>query len=173
MKKVLLFGLILVLTISTSILSETDKDLEYKAKFLLKLVKYVEWPDGKNVNASGTTVITIVGSSPIAAVIREHAKTLAGGIKVEVKEIPVDSDFTDAHIIFIPTKDTKELSGVLKRVGSSSILTVGDCEYFCNYGVMVNFFNDGGKVKFEVNRMTLGDAGLSMSSKLLKMAKLI
>jgi len=53
------------------------------------------------------------------------------------------------------------------------VLTVSDCEYFARYGVMLNFYKDGDKVKFEHNRRTAKEAGLKVSSKLLKMATII
>lgn len=153
--------------------AQSDQALEYKADFIVKLPKYVTWPDGAGTNAAGEVVVNVVGDSPLTDKIAAAGAT--ADPKVVVKTVSIDSDITaGAQIVFTPTQETSELAKFMKQVNGKSILTVSDAYYFAKYGVMVNFVmkeeNGKEKVKFEVNRHTLDDAGLKMSSQLLKLA---
>lgn len=153
--------------------AQSEEALDYKADFIVKLPKYVTWPDGAGTNAAGEVVVHVVGDSPLADKIA--AAGASADPKVVVKEVSLDGDIaTGAQIVFTPTQETSELAKFMKQVNGKPVLTVSDCHYFAKYGVMVNFVikEEKGKekVKFEVNRHTLDDAGLKMSSQLLKLA---
>lgn len=164
--------LIAILALPPVAISQSDEALDYKADFIVKLPKYVTWPSG-GTNAAGEVVVHVIGDSPLTQKIAAAGAT--ADPKVVVKTVSIESDVTDgAHIVFTPTQETSELAKLMKQVNGKPILTVSDCHYFAKYGVMVNFVmkeEDGKeKVKFEVNRHTLDDAGLKMSSQLLKLA---
>lgn len=172
----LLFALLLLfvtVVLSSAAAAQSDEALDYKADFIVKLPKYVTWPDGAGTNANGEVVVHLVGESPLADKIA--AAGASADPKVVVKTFAPEDDFvTGAQIVFTTTEETSELAKFMKKVQGKPILTVSDAYYFAKYGIMVNFVTkeDDGKqkVKFEVNRHTLDDAGLKMSSQLLKLA---
>lgn len=155
--------------------AQDTEALDYKADFIVQLPDYVTWPAGKDTNASGELVINVVGESPLTPYLERQAAKSSH--KIVVKTVALTDDITNCQILFMPTQETGDLAKILKAVGGKPILTVSECHYFARYGVMINFVteDEGGKakVKFEVNRTTLGEAELKMSSKLLKLATII
>lgn len=152
-------------------------DVSQKAEFIVKLIDYVEWPAGKNADGSGATVIACVGDSPVAAKLKELAAAKASeGLKITVKSITTAEPMTGYQIVFIGSCDKAELAKVLKGVAGQPTLTVSNCAGFAKFGVMVNILDDsagGAKVSFEVNTITVKDAGLKIGSQLLKLATVI
>ncbi|MEE9443798.1 MAG: YfiR family protein [candidate division Zixibacteria bacterium] len=158
--------------------ADADSDAEYKSKFIINLVDYVEWPAGGDTDNKGTIAISVIGDSPLLPKLKAMAEAKTkDGKKIVIKEKVINEQSYDCQILFLASKETSDLAKVLKKVKGNPVLTVSDCEYFANYGVMINFYNeenDGkSKVKFEVNKATVSMAGLKISSKLLKLAKII
>jgi hypothetical protein len=156
----------------------TSAEIEYKADFIIKIVDYVTWPEGADVDSNGSVVIAIIGESPLIPALEELAdQKTREGKKMRIKSLTVEDDLTDCQILFLPMDDKVQLAKVLKKVQNVPVLTISDCHYFARYGVMVNFFKEEvegkEKIKFEVNTMTMQFAGLKMSSKLLKLATVI
>lgn len=171
-------SLILLLSLTVLAQSMSDEEIEYKADFIVKLISYVEWPAASATGENGAIVIGVVGNSPLIPKLKDLAsKETAAGKTVTIKEISLADSFAGLQIVYNPTKDMGELAQFLKKVGTSPILTVGDGPDFARYGMMINFYKEEvegkEKVKFEVNRLTAGDAGLTISSRLLKLAKII
>ena len=168
---VLLFG-------ATLVFSNATESVEYKADFIVKLMDYVTWPDGAGSDRTGVVVIAVVGESPLTPRLEELAKKRTQeGKKVTVKTISIDDSLRDCQILFMPTKSKVDLAKILKGLRDAPVFTVSDAEYFARHGVMINFFDEKisgkSKVKFEVNRTTIKMSGLKLSSRLLKLAKII
>jgi hypothetical protein len=154
----------------------SDDDINYQAEFVVNSIDYVTWPEGADTDSNGAVSIGVVGNSPIIPRLTELAaeKTKGGGA-LKVTEVGPEDDLSHFQILYIPTEDKSVLAQILKKVDGKPILTISDAHYFANYGVMINFLGDesDGNKKFEVNRMVLDMTGLKMSSKLLKLAKII
>ena len=168
--------ILLTLLLSTSLMAQemSADEIDYKANFIVKLLQYVEWPAGADKDASGAISIGVQGDSPLTPVLETLAADGAkDGTPINVKTVAIGADIADCQILFISSKETSDLAKILKAVAGKPVLTVSDCEYFARYGVMLNFYKDGDKVKFEHNRRTTKEAGLKVSSRLLKMATII
>jgi hypothetical protein len=58
----------------------------------------------------------------------------------------------------------------MRSLEGASILTIGDTAGFARQGVIINFYLENRKVRFEINAAAARRAGLTISSKLLKLA---
>lgn len=168
-KSLLCLGCLIIIVLFS--VQTYSQDFNYKADFIVKLIDYVQWPAGSGTDAGGSVIIGVVGQSPIS----QSLKTAAEGKKITIKAVSAGDPLTDCQIIFITTKDKSELASILKKVGGKPVVTVSDCSGFAGFGVMINFFTEdgSGKTKFEANTLAAGDAGIKISSQLLKLAKLI
>ncbi len=63
------------------------------------------------------------------------------------------------------------LGEILSGLRGESILTVGESDAFLDKGGIINFVLEQGKVRFEINDRAAEEAGLKISSKLLRLAK--
>jgi len=176
MQRIILTIILSLLWLSALGKDLTPKEIDYKADFIIKAIDYVTWPDGKGTNSDGAIVIVVVGDSQLTPKLTELAtKKTAQGTKIVVKTKTLEDDLTDCQVLFMATEDKTELAQILKKIQETPVLTISNSDYFARYGVMVNFYkkDNDSKISFEVNTMTLGLAGLKMSSKLLKLATVI
>lgn len=83
------------------------------------------------------------------------------------------TNLRECSVLFISASDSGNLSQILEGIKGAPVLTVGDTEGYAGRGVVVNFFLEDNKVRFEINVEASRLAGLTISSQLLKLARIV
>jgi len=167
--------LILTLLTAISILSSTDAqqstptEYEVKAAFIYNLAKFVEWP----ADANTTIDLCILGDDPFGSVIDVIQGKPVREKNIVIKRIKSLQQLKTCQILFISNSEKEHLPQILDALGSSNVLTIGDTEEFAQRGVIINFYVEQDKVRFEINLESAKRAGLSISSKLLKLGRIV
>jgi len=155
----------------TSVQAEQPKRTEYevKAAYLYQFPKFIEWKEDAFSSEESPLIIAILGEDPFGEVIDKIVENrLIGRHPVEIKRFPRLSDLSRCHVLFVSRSEHSHIDEVLQTVRSQNILTVGDTEDFAEQGGVINFFIDENKVRFEINLAASREAGLKISSKLLR-----
>lgn len=166
--------LILSLTVSaSSSLGQQTKPSEYqiKAVYLYNFSRFIAWPGQRNSATTEPFVVCVLGRDPFGSALDS---TLSGeqidGRRVVAKRISKPQDSSGCQIIFVSSSEESHVKEILTALEGSRALTVSDLPRFSQEGGMIQFLLDGDKVRFEVNLKTATDAGLTLSSELLKVA---
>ena len=85
----------------------------------------------------------------------------------------IDKSLRGAHVLFVERKKPDSHRELLEAVGDSPILLVGETHRFAHKVGMVNFYDRGGSVRFEVNPKKASKRGLKISAKLLALARIV
>ena len=167
--------IILVLIVSSShntrAQSPPTREYQIKAGFIYNFLKFIEWPAGHRT--IDDVPICILGNNPFGTAFdtitdkKISDKTL---VPDYIKSY-LDLDIKRYFIIFISSSEIDNLGQILEAISKSSILTISDTKGFANKGVMINFYLDKNKVRFEINPNAAKQAGLKISSKLLRLAR--
>jgi len=146
-------------------------DLEYdvKAAFLLNFTRYVEWPASRS---HAPFRMCLLASNPFGkrldtAVAGETWQEEAITVKV-VRDI---GDTTDCDLLYVPADATDRFAAGRPRIASRPILTVGETRRFFTSEGMIELFVEDGKVRFSINQRAAALAGLTISSRLLRLAR--
>jgi YfiR/HmsC-like len=76
-------------------------------------------------------------------------------------------------VLFVSKSEAGRLRQILAALQGTSILTVGETEAFARQGGMINFITVDKKVRYEINVAAAKRANLDISSKLLRLAKIV
>jgi hypothetical protein len=147
-------------------------EYEVKAAFIYSLAKFVEWP-GKSLDNISTLTLYIIGDDPFGTDIDAIRDKLIKGKRITIKQIDSPDALKNAGILFISSSEKQQLRNILKGISGLPILTVGDTKSFAQRGVMVNFYIENSKIRFEINMEAANLAGLKISSNLLRMGTII
>ena len=165
-----------ILTICTPVAAHADGEKEYevKAAFIFNFAKFVEWPARAFNSSESPFVVAVVGKDPfggsLAAALR--GKEVAGR-SIVLKRFNWDDDMKGAHVLFIASEDPDRLSRVSDSVKGYPILTIGESRGFApRYGI-IGFTVEKKRVRFEINLDAARRAGLTVSSRLLSLAKVV
>lgn len=146
--------------------SAAYSEYEVKAAFLFNFVQFVKWPA-----SGGQITIGILGDDPFGGALEKTVKgESVDGRKLTIKRARKAEDLKGCQIVFVANSEAGNLNAILATLAGMNVLTVGELDGFVKQGGAIGFISSGGKVRFEINTGAAQRAGLSISSRLLKLA---
>lgn len=144
-----------------------DVSLEYrvKAAYLLNFARFVEWPPAAR---SGPLTICVAGRDVFGPVLAETVRNETVEGRPLVARVILEPE-PGCHVIFVPRGAAAQ--AYLRAMRETPVLTVGETPEFLAEGGVVNFLRDGDNVRFEINPAAADRAGLRVSSRLLRLAR--
>jgi hypothetical protein len=165
--------LLLLLAFTTTARAAASREYEIKAAYLYNFINYIDWPEQSLPAAGGTITIGVVGDNPFGpALLPLNGKKIKGRT-LAVKEVSSAADLRNCHIVFICPSEKQRLGQILESLKNSRILTVSEIDGFAERGGIINFISERNKVRFEINPDAARSKGLTISSELLKLARLV
>ena len=149
------------------------REYQIKAAFLYNFVKFVEWPDDTFTDSSTPLTLCVLGEDPFGAALDSLKGKAVKGRKLAIKRFESDQELEGCHVLFISLPEKNHLAQIIETLKDSSILTVGEMEQFAELGGIINFTIERSKIRFIINVNAAEQAGLKISSKLLRLAKVI
>jgi hypothetical protein len=158
--------LLLSLLASVNGRSQPVHEVEIKAVFIYNFTKFIQWPEESFDPSQETFVIGILGESELGKFLEEAvAGETYKSRPIEVKYFPTLKDVTRCQILYVGESVTRT-----KFNPGFPVLTVGDRPDFMEQKGIIKFYNEGNKVRFQINESAADAAGLVISSKLLRLA---
>ena len=148
-------------------------EYQIKAAFLFNFAKFVEWPE-RSAQSEAEFVVAILGEDPFGKELEEELeKKTIQDRKLVIKRVATVQEAAGAQLLFVSASERHALAAILAAVKDLPILTVSDIKDFAQHGGMLGFSADEKKVRFHVNARAAEQAGLKISSQLLKLAKTV
>ena len=171
---VFVFGIVFLAALAFSHASfSLAASLEYrvKAAFLYNFTRFIEWPDTDKTNAS--FIIGVIGKDPFGQELTSLAGKQINGKNLIIRKFTKTEELNACHILFISSSAKSHIKNILKATKGRPTLTVGDTDGFAQKGVIINFYEDKNKIRFEINLAAADQIGLVVSSRLLKLARIV
>jgi len=146
-------------------------EYQVKAAYLYNFIRFVEWPAAPAAVKNGPLAVCVLGKDPFGPALDSILSgEVIGGSSLVAKRISKPEDALACRVVFVGASEESHLKDILTVLDKASVLTVSDIPKFSERGGMIEFVLDGDKVRFEVNVSNARDAGLTVSSDLLKVA---
>jgi hypothetical protein len=97
----------------------------------------------------------------------------SNGRPVQVVRATDANALSTCELVFVPGTGTDRIDQAVRAVAQRPVLTVGESQDFLRRGGMIAFVVDGGRVRFDVNLQAASARGLTLSSRLLQVARTI
>jgi hypothetical protein len=154
--------------------SSDSSEYLIKAGFIYNFAKLMQWPTSAFPQPDSPIVIGILGNDPFGATL----DSVLAGKKVDargfvVKHLKWGADIKSCNILYVSASEAPHLDEILHAVKGLPVLTIGQMPEFARRGGIVNFVIEDDKVRFEVNVEAAKQAEISISSRLLTLAKII
>jgi len=163
-----------------SLPAQDAKPVEYpeyqvKAAYLTNLGRFVEqWSDPPKPSPEQTFDLCVLGQDPFGPALDAAVKgEKIGGVPLAVKRIARAQDAPGCKILFISSSEQGQIGAILATLRTAPVLTVADFPDFVERGGMIQFVLDANHVRFEINIAASQEAGLKLSSELLKVARAV
>jgi hypothetical protein len=151
---------------------QASREYDLKAVFLFNFVTFVDWPANATPDKS-PFVIGVLGEDPFGSALDE---VIAGekirGAPLQARRCRTLEEARQCQILFISSSEAAKLPEILKDLRGRPVLTVADVPRFLEAGGIIAF-STGARLQLQVNPAAAQRAGLTISSKLLRVAKVV
>ena len=154
--------------------SSDSSEYLIKAGFTYNFAKLIQWPANVFPQSDSPIVIGVLGVDPFGGTLDA---TLSGktvnGRGLVVKHLKWGSELKDCNILFVSSSETLHMDELFRVIKGLPILTIGETPNFALRGGIINFILEDEKVHFEVNVEAAKQADISISSRLLTLARIV
>jgi hypothetical protein len=148
-------------------------EYQVKALFLYNFINFVDWPADSSIHSSPTINVCVIGDDPFDNALDDIRDKTVKDKKLAIRFYRSYDEPEGCHLLFIPAAGKRHAAHILKSVRDANVLTVGDTEESARQGAIIGFFIEQKKVRFAINIEAARRAGLKISAKLLKLAKIV
>jgi hypothetical protein len=167
----MLLGAALAVLACRSAQAEQPTEYEVKAAFIHNIAKFVEWPAA--ARTTGALRLCVLGQDQSGGALGALRGKPIGNAVWDVAPVDRQSNLSQCRVLFISASESGDLAQVLDGIKDRAVLTMGDTGGYAVQGVMVNFYLEQNRVRFEINPQAASRAGLRISSQLLKLARIV
>ncbi len=153
---------------------QSAREYQIKAAFLYNFTKYVSWPASKFADEDTPLSLCVIGQDPFGPVLEETitGKTFKGRA-ILINRLQAIDDLKQCHLLFVSSSEQDRVAQITSSASGAGVLTTGDMDRFTNQGGVIKLTKQRNKVRFEINRTAADRAGLTISSRLLKLATIV
>lgn len=167
-------GLLLHLCPQPAAWAQPSGESMLKAAFLYNFAKFVEWPEKALPNEAETFTICVIGDERMmqAVSLTLQDKQVQGRMVV-TRPLHSLNEASACQVLFVAASavDVAEQAGSVAK--TLPILTVGESDQFIPKGGVIKLFVEDGKLRFEISPQAAARAQLKISSKLLKLGRIV
>lgn len=154
--------------------SSNSSEYLIKAGFTYNFAKLIQWPANAFPQPNSPVIIGILGADPFGGTLDEVlAGKTVNGRDLVVKHLKWGADLKGCNILFVSSSEALHIDEVFRLVKGLPILTIGETPNFARRGGIINFILEDEKVHFEVNVEAAKDADITISSRLLSLARIV
>lgn len=138
-----------------------------KAAFLYNFASLTEWP----LKSGDSVRLCVIGQDPISSALKEIDNRSVNGKGLQIVHLPDLSSARECQILYLSEFEIADVKVMLGELGDAPVLTVSDNLDMEKSGIMITMFSDSQRLAFSVNATSAKRAHLTLSSKLLRLAK--
>ena len=151
-----------------------SREYQIKAVFLFNFVQFVEWPAAAFPDTAAPIRIGVLGDDPFGPALDDAVR----GETIRSRQLVVErshntEDLRDCHLVFVSKSEGRRIGPTFDQLLPHPILTVSELDGFARHGGVIAFFNEGKKLRFEINTAAAQRAGLKISSELLSLGRIV
>jgi hypothetical protein len=150
----------------------TPIEYQVKAAYILNFVNLTEWPAAALGPPASPFRICVAGNDPFRGALESTVKGEAiQGHPIVVERLTRADAGQTCHVLFVSDGNATQIAELLQALGTAPVLTIGEADAFLRRGGVVRFVVDQGHVRFDVSRRSAERRGLTLSSRLLRVAR--
>lgn len=144
-----------------------------KAAFLYNFAKFAEWPARSFSTSDAPLNFCIAGENPFrGALITAIAGKHIHARPLKITPVAGIKNLKACHVLFVGKMTKRHMARLILATRRRPILTVSESAEFARAGGIIHLKTIDKKVRFVINLTSARRAGVTFSSKLLRLAKI-
>jgi len=143
--------------------------------WLERFTQFVDWPQGHRVNQKDSPFELCVLEDPGFAELLTtlYVKQAVKGKSVRIHTLVAAAPLSTCDLLFLGTMPAQARDEVLLRSANQPLLIVSATDGYGAAGSHINLYEEDGFLRFEINLDAVKAAGLTVSSRLLQIARVL
>jgi len=164
-----LLGAVAMLLLLAAPATAANREAELRAAFVANFARFTAWPVSEP--EPKRFVIGVLSDDDMADSIEKafRGKSVEDR-QVEVLRLSDLSAIDELQILYVGKIEEQNLAALFHALKGKPILTVSHVDGFAESGGAIGLITQGRKIRFEINRATVEKAGMTISSKVLRLA---
>ena len=150
--------------------AEISREYLIKSAILYNFAKFATWPETAFASSDAPLRVCILGNDPFGAALDALDGKQVRNRPLTTVRISDVRETLQCHILFVSTSEQAHLAKILGHVAQLPILTVADINRFASSGGIIALKEVDNRSRIEVNIAAADQAGVKLSSKLLRLA---
>lgn len=164
-----LFALALLVIAPLALAQRQAPEPELKAAILANMLLFVDWP-ARGGQATDRLTVCYLDAGPVSTALGRLDGKLFKGKPLQIMRVDV-ATMGRCHALYVSPLEAASLPRIVSHSHATGMLLAGDSPGYLQRGVMLNLEIDGGRVVFDIDLRSARLAGLSVSSKVLRLAR--
>ncbi|MES9946850.1 MAG: YfiR family protein [Candidatus Thiodiazotropha sp.] len=144
-----------------------------KAVFIYNFVKFSRWPEEAwNEQDTAIKICSIGDDEMTETLVGLHGRTLRDRLVV-IERRHNRSKLSSCHVLYLAKSLQDKALEICKSLHDIPVLTISEISDFSKSGGMIELYRIEGRIKFKINLQITRQAGLDLSSRLLKLAIIV
>jgi YfiR/HmsC-like len=145
---------------------------ELKAAIIFNILLFVQWPAEAKPESGGPLGFCVSTDSSMHAALKALNDRPIGGHRFEVRD-SIPADAKACHAAFVDAADSQRNAAGVKALRAGGVLVFSDDAEASSDSTAVVLQRIGNKIAFDVNLQAVRQARLQVSSKLLRLARVV
>lgn len=138
------------------------------AAYIYNFTQFTSWPAGA---IKDRFAVCVLGRDPFGPSLAPLRSRTVGGKGISTKFFrQTTAEISACNVLFVSDSERDDVDEILKAVKGKPVLTVSNMDGFVDMGGMVEFERKDSRVGIKIGLHSVEDAGISISSKLLRLA---
>jgi hypothetical protein len=155
--------------------ADPGREYAIKAAYLYQFGRYVQWPADTFPSPEAPFVIGVLEQDPLLPNLQQIArvKTIQGR-PIRIQQFSSPEKAGACHVLFVSSAIAPAIpTKIIRQLSDQHMLLVGDDSTFLESGGMLAFVIEDNNVRVQINRKAAERAGLTISAKLLQVARVV
>lgn len=139
-----------------------------KAEVVYRVLMFVTWPAGREVPGRGLQLCTL-GEGRMEGALQGLAGRPIRQLNVEVRRMGSGDSLAHCHLLYLAAP----LAALRPQIADLPLLVVSDVAAMFDQGAIINLQVEDGRIVFDVDLDAARHAGLTVSTKLLRLARYV
>ncbi|MCQ8115878.1 YfiR family protein [Methylomonas rosea] len=171
--KIYLLALMLMSSNASSAAPLALEQYTVLAALTLNFARFTQWPEQAFVNSGNNLQVCLVGDNVLLQSFDSISGKAVGDRVIKIINSDKLRNLNQCHILFLSELPNIVLSQVFLDTRQYPVLTIGEEADFIGSGGMVAMVNTDGKIQLHINLSLVKSSGLTISSSLLRLAKIV
>lgn len=163
----------LVAGLSAAPVADAADEAELKAAIVYNLLMFVEWPADATPAMGSTLVLCLQPESRYGAALKVLAERPLRGLRVQLRDVApaAPAVATACNALLVEDDAAERLPQLARALKGSSVLVIADGANVGAEPVTISLKRGDNKVAFDLNLASARRARLTLSSKLMRLAR--